>query len=171
MPMAPNVATWGALLKACKKHGDSEMGRRVERKLIELQPDHDGFHVLLSNIYASKGKWDDVIEIRDMMTKLRVLKIPGCSMIEANGVIHEFLASDKTHPNMDAIEDMLVEMAMKLKLEGYTPDTNEVFLDVDEEEKESIRFRHSEKLAISSIFVLHESIGTVKPYLRQLIDL
>ncbi|KAA0061284.1 pentatricopeptide repeat-containing protein [Cucumis melo var. makuwa] len=73
-------------------------------------------------------------------------------MIEANGVIQEFLAGDKTHPNMDAIEDMLVEMAMKLKLKGYTPDTNEVLLDVDEEEKESILFRHSEKLAISSIF-------------------
>ncbi|KAA0040522.1 pentatricopeptide repeat-containing protein [Cucumis melo var. makuwa] len=58
---------------------------------------------------------DDVLEIRDMMTKHRVLKIPDCSMIEANGVIQEFLASDKTHPSMDAIEDMLVEMAMKLK--------------------------------------------------------
>uniref|UniRef100_A0A9I9DLE1 DYW domain-containing protein n=1 Tax=Cucumis melo TaxID=3656 RepID=A0A9I9DLE1_CUCME len=149
MPMTPDVATWGALLGACKKHGDSEMGKRVGRKLIELQPDHDGFHVLLSNIYASKGKWDDVLEIRGMMTKHRVLKIPGCSMIEANGVIHEFLAGDKTHPNMDAIEDMLVEMAMKLKLEGYTPDTNEVLLDVDEEEKESTLFRHSEKLAIA----------------------
>ncbi|XP_031738844.1 pentatricopeptide repeat-containing protein At5g66520 isoform X2 [Cucumis sativus] len=149
MPMTPDVATWGALLGACKKHGDSEMGRRVGRKLIELQPDHDGFHVLLSNIYASKGKWDDVLEIRGMMTKHRVLKIPGCSMIEANGVIHEFLAGDKTHPDMDAIEDMLVEMAMKLKLEGYTPDINEVLLDVDEEEKESTLFRHSEKLAIA----------------------
>lgn len=149
MPMTPDVATWGALLGACKKHGDTEMGRRVGRKLIELQPDHDGFHVLLSNIYASKGKWDDVLEIRDMMTKHRVLKTPGCSMIEANGVVHEFLAGDKTHPDMDAIEDMLGEMAMKLKLEGYTPDTNEVLLDVDEEEKESTLFRHSEKLAIA----------------------
>ncbi|XP_022983674.1 pentatricopeptide repeat-containing protein At1g08070, chloroplastic-like [Cucurbita maxima] len=149
MPMTPDVATWGALLGACKKHGDSELGRRVGRKLIELQPDHDGFHVLLSNICASKGKWDDVLEIRGMMTKHRVLKTPGCSMIEANGVVHEFLAGDKTHPDMDAIEDMLGQMAMKLKLEGYTPDTNEVLLDVDEEEKESTLFRHSEKLAIA----------------------
>ncbi|XP_022152191.1 pentatricopeptide repeat-containing protein At3g62890 [Momordica charantia] len=149
MPMEPDVATWGALLGACKKHGDSEMGRRVGRKLIELQPDHDGFHVLLSNIYASRGKWDDVLEIRGMMTKHGVLKTPGCSMIEANGVVHEFLAGDKLHPDMDAIEDMLGQMAMKLKLEGYTPDTNEVLLDVDEEEKESTLFRHSEKLAIA----------------------
>ncbi|KAK6792420.1 hypothetical protein RDI58_011501 [Solanum bulbocastanum] len=52
MPIAPDVATWGALLGACRKH---EMGERVGRKLLELQPDHDGFHVLLSNIYPSIG--------------------------------------------------------------------------------------------------------------------
>ncbi|KAG5612588.1 hypothetical protein H5410_023869 [Solanum commersonii] len=44
MPIAPDVVTWGALLGACRKHGNSEMGERVGRKLLELQPDHDGFH-------------------------------------------------------------------------------------------------------------------------------
>ncbi|CAI0551835.1 unnamed protein product [Linum tenue] len=54
MPVPPDVSTWGALLGACKKHGDNVMGERVGRKLVDLQPEHDGFHVLLSNIYASK---------------------------------------------------------------------------------------------------------------------
>jgi pentatricopeptide repeat protein len=149
MPMAPDVATWGALLGACKKHGDNEMGERVGRKLVGFQPDHDGFHVLLSNIYASKGNWDDVLEVRGMMMQHGVMKIPGCSMIEANGVVHEFLAGDKTHPWINEIEDKLDEMAKKLKMEGYAPDTNEVSLDIDQEEKETSLFRHSEKLAIA----------------------
>ncbi|KAJ9550259.1 hypothetical protein OSB04_014304 [Centaurea solstitialis] len=101
MPMAPDVATWGALLGACKKHGANEMGERVGRKLIELQPDHDGFHVLLSNIYASKGSWDDVAEIRGTMIQQGVVKMPGCSIMEANGVVHEFLAGIRhTHEFM-----------------------------------------------------------------------
>ncbi|XP_059652255.1 pentatricopeptide repeat-containing protein At3g62890-like [Cornus florida] len=149
MPMAPDAATWGALLGACKKHGDNEMGERIGRKLVELQPDHDGFHVLLSNIYASKGNWDDVLEIRETMMQHRVIKTPGCSMIEVNGVVHEFLAGDKTHPQINEIEEVLDEVAKRLKMLGYAPDTNEVFLDIDEEEKETNLFRHSEKLAIA----------------------
>lgn len=149
MPMPPDVATWGALLGACKKHGDHKMGERVGRKLVELQPDHDGFHVLLSNIHASKGNWDDVLEVRGMMARRGVVKIPGCSMIEANGIIHEFLAGDRTHPQINEIDNMLDEMAKKLKLEGYAPDTLEVAFDIDEEEKETTLFRHSEKLAIA----------------------
>ncbi|KAI5658481.1 hypothetical protein M9H77_27274 [Catharanthus roseus] len=149
MPMAPDVATWGALLGACRKHGDNEMGERVGRKLIELQPDHDGFHVLLSNIYASKGDWHDVMEIRGTMTHQGVVKTPGCSMIEANGAVHEFFAGDRSHPQMEEIEAMLAEMAKRLKMLGYAPEMCEVFFDIDEEEKESVLFRHSEKLALA----------------------
>ncbi|KAG5625938.1 hypothetical protein H5410_011156 [Solanum commersonii] len=149
MPIAPDVATWGALLGACRKHGNSEMGERVGRKLLELQPDHDGFHVLLSNIYASKGNWDSVLDIRVAMTRQGVVKVPGCSMIEANGAVHEFLAGDKSHSQINEIEEMLAEMEKRLKIMGYAPGTGEVLLDIDEEEKESTLFRHSEKLAIA----------------------
>ncbi|KAK6159785.1 hypothetical protein DH2020_003166 [Rehmannia glutinosa] len=149
MPMAPDVATWGALLGACKKHGDKEMGEKIGRKLIELQPEHDGFHVLLSNIYASKGNWSDVSEIRGIMTRQGVVKTPGCSIIESDGVVHEFLAGDKSHPRIEEIEGMLEEMVRRLKRMGYAPGTTEVLLDIDEEEKETNLFRHSEKLAIA----------------------
>ncbi|CAI0551821.1 unnamed protein product [Linum tenue] len=149
MPVPPDVSTWGALLGACKKHGDNVMGERVGRKLVDLQPEHDGFHVLLSNIYASKGSWDNVHEIRGMMRQHGVIKTPGCSMIEVKGTIHEFLAGDKTHPQSEDIEKMLDDMAKKLKMEGYAPDTREVLLDIDEEDKETTLFRHSEKIAIA----------------------
>lgn len=149
MPMAPDVSTWGALLGACKKYGHTEMGERLGRKLIELQPDHEGFNILLSNIYASKGNWDDVLEIRGVMMQHGVVKTPGCSMIEAHGTVHEFFAGDSRHPQIKEIEDMLDEMVKKLKMAGYAPDIREVSLEIDEEEKETTLFRHSEKLAIA----------------------
>lgn len=149
MPMAPDIATWGALLGACRKHRKNEMGEKIGKKLIELQPHHDGFHVLLSNIYASKGNWESVLDIRDMMIQRGVIKTPGCSSIEANGVVHEFLAGDKSHSRYKEIEKMLDEMGKRLKMEGYVPDKSEVSLDIDEEEKETTLFQHSEKLAIA----------------------
>ncbi|KAL0925055.1 hypothetical protein M5K25_003362 [Dendrobium thyrsiflorum] len=111
MPIAPDVSTWGALLGACKKHGNTDIGERVGRKLIEFEPQHDGFHILLSNIYASEGKWDNQMEVRSVMKKRKVVKIPGCSIIEADGNVHEFLSGDNVHPQMNEIEKILNEMA------------------------------------------------------------
>ncbi|KAL5177989.1 Pentatricopeptide repeat-containing protein [Glycine soja] len=130
MPMAPDVATWGALLGACRNHHDNEMGEMLGRKLIQLQPGHDGFH-------------------RGVMAQHRVVKTPGCSMIEANGSVHEFLAGDKTHQEINDIKHMLDVVAAKLKIESYVLTTSEVSLDIDEEEKETALFRHSEKLAVA----------------------
>ncbi|KAL2514995.1 Pentatricopeptide repeat-containing protein [Forsythia ovata] len=84
-----------------------------------------------------------------MMMRQDVVKIPGCSMIEANGVAHEFLAGDRSHPRINEIEDMLEDMFTRLKIVGYAPSTDEVLLDIDEDEKETNLFRHSEKLAIA----------------------
>ncbi|KAG0483838.1 hypothetical protein HPP92_011922 [Vanilla planifolia] len=148
MPMAPDVATWGALLGACRKHGNAALGERVGRKVIELEPKHDGFHVLLSNIYASKGKWDELKDVRCMMKQRKVIKKPGCSMIETNGTVHEFLSGDNSHPQMEAIKEMMVEMTNKLKMEGYEVNTTEDACDI-ENEKESSPYQHSEQLPLS----------------------
>lgn len=82
MPFSPDVSTWGALLGACKKHGEAQIGERVARKLIELEPSHDGFHVLLSNMYASEDKWNSLTDVRALMKERNVSKICGSSMID-----------------------------------------------------------------------------------------
>ncbi|KAF8683926.1 hypothetical protein HU200_044873 [Digitaria exilis] len=81
MPMSPDVPAWGALLGACWKHGDSEVGERVGRKLVELDPHHDGFQTMLSNIYASEGMWQCVKDLRGSM-KQHVAKAAGYSVVE-----------------------------------------------------------------------------------------
>ncbi|KAL3643059.1 hypothetical protein CASFOL_013874 [Castilleja foliolosa] len=67
MPMDQMLPRGVTLLGACKKYGDKEMGEKIGRELIELQPEHDVFHLLLSNIYASKGNWSNVQELRGIM--------------------------------------------------------------------------------------------------------
>ncbi|KAL8222816.1 hypothetical protein R6Q57_020223 [Mikania cordata] len=82
MPMKPNAALWGALLSSCCNHGDMELAEVAVNELIILEPWNSGNYVLLSNIYAEKGKWDEVEKIRLLMMKSNISKAAGQSMIK-----------------------------------------------------------------------------------------
>nr|UPT49720.1 pentatricopeptide repeat protein AaPPR1248 [Agave angustifolia] len=96
--LKPDVALWGALLVACRAHKNVEMGERVAKEMLELDPCHAGAHVFLSNVYAVGGKWGLVEEVRSSMKEQKISKPPGSSLIELEGVIHEFLSGDNSHP-------------------------------------------------------------------------
>ncbi|KAK1266904.1 putative pentatricopeptide repeat-containing protein [Acorus gramineus] len=59
------------------------------------------------------------------------------------------MSGDRSHPEFDRIEAVLEEMMEKMVREGYVPDTGDVLHDVEEEQKRSILFGHSERLAIA----------------------
>ncbi|XP_031488300.1 putative pentatricopeptide repeat-containing protein At3g15930 [Nymphaea colorata] len=149
MPMKPNSIVWGAFLGACRVHKNIELAEKAAKHLLELEPENGAAYVLLSNIYAVCNRWDDVRKVRSLMTDKKMKKTPGCSLIEMNGVVHEFVAGDGSHPQSKAIYSKLDEMASELKLAGYVPNTSEVLLDLGEEEKEDALHRHSEKLALA----------------------
>ncbi|CAK9133984.1 unnamed protein product [Ilex paraguariensis] len=149
MDIKPDGAIWGSLLGACRIHGNVELAEYVSKQLFELEPENAGPYVLLSNIYAGAGRWDDVATIRTMLNDKRIIKVPGSTSIEVDSVVHEFLVSDKTHPQSVEIYKMLNEIDRLLEAFGHVPDTSEVFYDIDEEGKEGILCQHSEKLAIA----------------------
>ncbi|XP_061372166.1 pentatricopeptide repeat-containing protein At5g06540 [Gastrolobium bilobum] len=149
MPVKPNAPIWGALLGACRIHRNVEVGERVGKILIHMRPEHSGYYVLLSNIYARTNKWKDVTIMRRMMKEKGVRKPPGYSLIEIDGKIYEFTIGDKSHPEIEKIERMWEDILQKIKLAGYIGNTAEALFDIDEEEKEDALHRHSEKLAIA----------------------
>nr|VDD32672.1 unnamed protein product [Brassica oleracea] len=115
MPMEPDHIMLGALLSACKIHGNVELGEKVAKRLIESEDSDSGTYVLLSNIYASSGKWKESNEIRGSMRDSGIDKEPGCSTIEVNNQIHEFLVGDTTHPEKEAIYQRLQELVRVLR--------------------------------------------------------
>jgi len=149
MPIKPDDVIWKALLGACKMHGNIEMGKRVAETLMDMAPHDSGSYVALSNMYASSENWEAVAEVRLMMREMDIRKDPGCSWIELDGVIHEFLVEDESHPRAKEIHSMLQEISKQLRLIGYRPDTAKVLLKMDEEEKESALHYHSEKIAVA----------------------
>ncbi|PKU79388.1 pentatricopeptide repeat-containing protein At3g22690 [Dendrobium catenatum] len=149
MPMEPNDIVWGALLAASCVHHDLEQAEFAAERVLELSPGRSGIYVLLSNVYASAGRWKDVAEVRLLLKDKGVQKLPGSSLIEIEGMIHEFTSSNESHSQMELISEMLQEMGHKLSLAGYVPDLDKVLLDVNEEEKEFLLSRHSEKMAVA----------------------
>ncbi|KAK9160981.1 hypothetical protein Syun_007322 [Stephania yunnanensis] len=148
MPFPPNVVIWGSLLSACRLHGEVELGEFAAKKLLELDPEHDGAQVLLSNIYAKAKRWEDVVDIRQLMKNRGVMKEKGSSRIELEGKVHEFLMFDRTHEHAEHIYGKLDEVVFRLKLKGYVPDLSSVLVDLEEEEKKEVVLWHSEKLAL-----------------------
>eukprot|EP01018_Ginkgo_biloba_P017187 Gb_23320 [translate_table: standard] len=149
MPIEPDASVWGTLLAACRTHSNIELGESVSEHLLELEPDNAGNYVLLSNIYATAGRWDDVAKVRTMLMYRGLKKSPGCSWIEIENQVHAFLAGDRSHPQSDKVYAILEGLSGQMKEAGYAPDKSCVLHDVEEEEKEYILCSHSEKLAIS----------------------
>ncbi|KAB1227147.1 hypothetical protein CJ030_MR1G027734 [Morella rubra] len=82
MPIEPNIAIWGALLNGCKIHENVNLADQVRRRITELEPQGSGVYVLLSNIYAGVGKWQEVKLARELMAQRRISKTWGHSAIE-----------------------------------------------------------------------------------------
>ncbi|KAJ1257636.1 hypothetical protein BS78_10G010600 [Paspalum vaginatum] len=94
MTVPPDALVRGSLLAACRARGDVERAERVMRRMAAVL-DRDGEagdHVLLANTYASKGRYGRAVRVRKQMRRKRIVKDPGCSFIEIDGVVHEFRA-------------------------------------------------------------------------------
>ncbi|OVA20814.1 Pentatricopeptide repeat [Macleaya cordata] len=149
MPMEPNAIVWRTLLASCRVHKNVKIGEESLKQLVKLEPTHSGDYILLSNIYASVGRWDDAMKVRSEMKEKGIKKTPGCSSIEIEGGLHEFFAEDSAHPESAEIYDAVENMMKKIKSAGYVPNTAEARLDAEEDDKESSVSHHSEKLAIA----------------------
>lgn len=81
MPMKADVVIWGTLLAASRTHGNLEVGERAAQSLAALDSSHGASRVLLSNLYADAGRWDDAFSIRKDMHTHGLKRLPGCSGI------------------------------------------------------------------------------------------
>lgn len=129
MPMAPDPVLWASLLAACRMHGDVEVGEWAANKLLELDPSNSGPYVLLSNMYAEKKRWRDVLRIRRLMRMRGVMKQPGYSWIEIGSKAHVFLAKDKRHPCRKEIYGILEVLKVQMDKLNATVDLYEHFFD------------------------------------------
>nr|UPT48566.1 pentatricopeptide repeat protein AaPPR324 [Agave angustifolia]UPT49272.1 pentatricopeptide repeat protein AaPPR115 [Agave angustifolia] len=114
--MGPNEVVLGSLLAACRVHENIGLAEKLMGYLVELEPKTDSNFVLLSNTYASAGRWDGAVKVRNMMKSLGIKKSPGFSAVEIDGALHEFVSGDRGHVQYENIYGMLKLLSFEMKL-------------------------------------------------------
>ncbi|XP_020251721.1 pentatricopeptide repeat-containing protein At3g29230-like [Asparagus officinalis] len=110
----PSKALWGALMSASKTHCNWNLGEILGRKMIETEPRDVGPYVLLSNIYASEGRWDEAEQVREVMRENGVKKDVGVSLVDGRGLGFDDHKSSVGKKRI--VDSMLSEMGAHLKM-------------------------------------------------------
>ncbi|KAG8061102.1 hypothetical protein GUJ93_ZPchr0003g18132 [Zizania palustris] len=149
MPVEPDAIAWGSLLSACRVHKNAELAELAAEKLLSIDPNNSGAYSAIANVYSACGRWNDAARIWKMRKDKAVKKETGFSWTHIHNEIHVFGADDVLHPQRGAVYKMAAKMWEEIKKAGFVPDLQSVLHDVDDEIKEEMLSRHSEKLAIA----------------------
>jgi pentatricopeptide repeat protein len=95
LPIVPDANVWGALLGACRIYGNVELGCWAAEHLFKLKPQHCGCYILLSNMYAEAGRWEEANRVRDLMKSRGVKKNPGYSWVQIRDQVHAFVVGER----------------------------------------------------------------------------
>ncbi|KAF8011481.1 hypothetical protein BT93_J1941 [Corymbia citriodora subsp. variegata] len=76
-----DAGVWGALLGACRVHGNVELGEMIARKLFMIEPENTGNYMLLAHIYASANRWEEAEKVKRLVSERGLRKLPGSSCI------------------------------------------------------------------------------------------
>ncbi|KAH0458647.1 hypothetical protein IEQ34_011461 [Dendrobium chrysotoxum] len=149
MEVPPTGSILASLLGACQVHCNVKLGEKLAMKLFRLDLYNETNYVILSNIYASAGRWDDVGRVRRLMAVKGLSKRSGFSWIEIKNNVFVFGAHDQSNSEFESIYRKLEELNYMIIKAGYVPSTKCVLLDVEEDDKKRLLRSHSERLAIA----------------------
>ncbi|KAL4184418.1 hypothetical protein AMTRI_Chr10g930 [Amborella trichopoda] len=94
--------------------------------VLRLEPGNGENYVLLSNLYARAHRWNDVALVGETMKLGGIRKQPGCSSIEIENVVYEFIVGRAVSKE---IFRMSSDVERELRLAGYVVDTEMVSYD------------------------------------------
>jgi len=77
MPFRAVTLVWHTFLGACQVHGHVELAKQAAAMIFKQEPDDLAAYVLLSNLYASAGPWEDAVPIRKRIKLKNLTKEAG----------------------------------------------------------------------------------------------
>ncbi|CAH8359169.1 unnamed protein product [Eruca vesicaria subsp. sativa] len=108
LPGNNQTELWRTLLSACVNTKHLQMGLYAAEQILRLDPEDTATYILLSNLYAVKGRWEDVAEMRRKIRGLASAKDPGLSWIEVNNNNTQvFSSGDQSNPEVIQVQHEL----------------------------------------------------------------
>ncbi|KAM0852030.1 hypothetical protein ACQ4PT_052033 [Festuca glaucescens] len=112
----PTTSTmWAALVGACHERGNIKIGERAARRLLEMRTENAGHYVLIANMYAAAGCWDELATVRKLMRDLGVTKAPGLAWADLGNGFTPFLVGDRSNPLAPEIYEILDELSEQMR--------------------------------------------------------
>ncbi|KAJ1704613.1 hypothetical protein LUZ63_004392 [Rhynchospora breviuscula] len=110
MPHEPDMLIWKTLLGSCRLHGNLEIGKVASDNIKELSKKDSASYVLMSNLYAMHGDWDEAGRERRDMDDMGLKKRAGWSSIEIKNKVHCFFAGERMHREIESVYGVLGEL-------------------------------------------------------------
>ncbi|CAA0839468.1 Pentatricopeptide repeat-containing protein [Striga hermonthica] len=109
------VGMWGSILASSRVHGNVELASKAAAALFKLEPENSGRYVMLSNIYATAGRWEDARGVRRVMNEMELKKDVGCSWIDFRDVRCVFVAEGELSPELEVIGEVILNLLRHLR--------------------------------------------------------
>jgi pentatricopeptide repeat protein len=122
MPSSENPAVWLALLGACRKWGNVELGTLAFDQTVQLDNSCIAAYVLMANTFIAAGMREDAEKVEAMRLKYTAcLKHQGTSVwVDMSGNMHSFPLKDTTCPqNSRSILKKATDIVLRMSQNGY----------------------------------------------------
>lgn len=134
MPMKPNACVWSALLNSCRMHKNTSVADETAAHFSQMNSEMTGSYMLLSNIYAASGRWEESARVRTSAKTKGLKKIPGQSWIEVKKKVYMFSSGSPVQAGLELVYGILQELALQMESEGYIPNGSSVEQNVNDGE-------------------------------------
>ncbi|MQL97821.1 hypothetical protein Taro_030517 [Colocasia esculenta] len=109
IPMEADLFVWGALLGACRNHGNVELAKLAASHLVKLETEKCGSYLMMSNILADAGRQQ--VQIEAVMTESSFYRSPPVESVQElvrrdpTRIPDEYVRDDDDHDEQgDAVQ-------------------------------------------------------------------
>ncbi|XP_057756741.1 pentatricopeptide repeat-containing protein At3g51320-like [Arachis stenosperma] len=109
---------WANLLGFCHFKRDVDLGERIAKLMIDLDPKNLACYQFLLVIYVVADQRENVSMVKKL-AKDRLGVIPGSTLVDLKNIVHNFKVSNRWREGFEAVNKMMDELAHRLGLEIF----------------------------------------------------